>query len=162
MTVDPEETARKLLEVTPMIMEDIRAEMRRRSPDVTLPQFRALLFVSRNDGSSLCEVAQYIGLTSPSMSRLVDGLVERGLISRKEHPADRRCVRLTVTDHGLAILETSIQESLAYLTDKLSGVDAESREVIDKALEALRPVFATSIRAPADVELCSHPDNRAT
>jgi DNA-binding MarR family transcriptional regulator len=162
MTVDPEESARKLLEVIPMIMEDIRAEMRRRSPVVTVPQFRALFFVSRNEGSSLCEVAHYIGLTPPSASRLVDGLIERGLMARKEHPADRRCVRLTVTGQGLVILEAATRESLAYLADKLSGVDADSRDVIDKAVEALRLVFATSVRAPADVRPCSPPNSRAT
>ncbi len=161
MTVNPEESARKLLEVVPMIMEHIRSEMRRRSPDVTIPQFRALFFVSRNEGSSLWEVAHYIGLSPPSTSRLVDNLIARGLMAREEHPADRRCVRLTVTGNGLAILEAVTRESLAYLADKLTGVDADTREVIDQAVEALRTVFATGAREPADVKLCSDPHNTA-
>ena len=58
MTADPEESARKLLEVVPIIMQDIRSEMRRRrSLDLTVPQFRVLAFVNRNEGSSLWEVA---------------------------------------------------------------------------------------------------------
>jgi DNA-binding MarR family transcriptional regulator len=145
MTADLEESARKLFEVVPIIMQDIRSEMRsRRSLGLTVPQVSALAFVSRNEGSSLWEVANYIGLSSPSTSRLVDGLIARGLMARKEHPADRRCVRLTVTGHGLAILEASTQEILPYLADKLSGVDADNREAIDKAVEALRTIFATS------------------
>ena len=49
MTVDLEESARKLLEVVPIIMQDIRSEMRsRRSIDLTVPQFRVLAFVNRN------------------------------------------------------------------------------------------------------------------
>ena len=142
MTVDLEESARKLLEVVPIIMQAIRSEMRsRRSLDLTVPQFRALAFVNRNEGSSLWEVARHMGLTPPSTSRLVDGLIERGLMSRNDHPADRRRVRLTVTGPGLAILEASTEGTASYLADKLSGVDADNMEVIDKAVEALRTVF---------------------
>jgi hypothetical protein len=48
MTIDPEESARKLLEVVPITMQDIRSEMRRRRTiDLTVPQFRALAFVNR-------------------------------------------------------------------------------------------------------------------
>jgi DNA-binding MarR family transcriptional regulator len=145
MTIDLEESARKLLEVVPIIMQDIRSEMRRRrSLDLTVPQFRALAFVNRNEGSSLWEVAHHMGLTPPSTSRLVDGLITRGLMARNDHPTDRRRVRLTVTGPGLAVLEASTQGTLSYLADKLSGVDADTREVVDKAVEALRMVFAAS------------------
>ncbi|MGD0172047.1 MAG: MarR family transcriptional regulator [Halobacteriota archaeon] len=145
MTADLEESARKLLEVVPIIMQDIRSEMRRRRLlDLTVPQFRVLAFVNRNEGSSLWEVASHVGLTPPSTSRLVDGLIARGLMARNDHPADRRRVRLTVTGHGLAILEASTQGTVSYLANKLSGVDADDREAIDKAVEALRTVFATS------------------
>jgi len=142
MTVE-EESARKLLEVVPIIMQAIRSEMRsRRSLDLTVPQFRALAFVNRNEGSSLWEVARHMGLTPPSTSRLVDGLIARGLMARNDHPADRRRVRLTVTGQGLTILEASTEGTASYLADKLSGVDADNREVIDKAVETLRAVFA--------------------
>ncbi|HYC19816.1 MAG TPA: MarR family transcriptional regulator [Candidatus Bathyarchaeia archaeon] len=145
MTEELEESARKLLEVVPIIMQDIRSEMRgRRSLDLTVPQFRALAFVNRNEGSSLWEVAHHMGLTPPSTSRLVDNLIERGLMARNDHPGDRRRVRLTVTVQGLAILEASTQGTVSYLADKLSGVNADNREVIDKAVETLRTVFAAS------------------
>jgi len=144
MTGDLEESARKLLEVVPLIMQDVRSEMRsRRSLDLTVPQFRTLAFVNRNEGPSLWEVASHMGLTPPSMSRLVDGLIERGLMARKDHPADRRRVRLTVTAHGRAILEASTRGTLSYLAEKLEGLDAGKREVIDQAMETLRTAFAT-------------------
>jgi DNA-binding MarR family transcriptional regulator len=144
---DMEESARKLLEVVPIIMQDIRSEMRsRRALDLTVPQFRVLAFVNRNEGSSLWEVANHMGLTPPSTSRLVDGLIERGLMARKDHPADRRRVKLTVTRHGLDILEASTQGALSYLADKLSSLDNDEREVVERAMETLRTVFATGAR----------------
>jgi len=147
MPVDLEESARKLLEVVPIIMQDIRSEMRsRRSLDLTVPQFRVLAFVNRNEGASLWEVAHHMGLTPPSTSRLVDILIARDLMARSDHPADRRRVRLTVTDHGMEILEASTRGTLSYLAGKLSDADEDTREAIDKAVEALRTVFAPSTR----------------
>ncbi len=101
MTLSPQEAAHQLLEVIPVVMKEIRSEMRsRRSPDLTVPQFRALSFVNRNVGSSLLEVANHLGLTPPSTSRLVDGLIYRNMMTREDHPYDRRRVKLTVTHLG--------------------------------------------------------------
>jgi DNA-binding MarR family transcriptional regulator len=148
MTVTSEESARELLEVVPLVMREIRSQMRsRRSLELTIPQFRTLAFVNRNKGSSLYEVSDHMGLTPPSVSTLVDGLIERGMMEREEDPTDRRRVRLAVTSHGRAILETASHETLTYLAKKLSNVTPDNREVIAKAMEILRITFAGSVRS---------------
>ena len=145
MAVNLKESARQLLEVIPLVMQDIRSEMRRRgSLDLSVPQFRALAFVNRNEGASLWEVARHMGLTPPSTSRLVDNLIERDLMTRTDHPDDRRRVRLTVTSRGHRILQKSADETVSYLARKLSGVDADRREIIEKAVEELRIIFASA------------------
>jgi len=144
MVVTPQESAQELLEVVPTVMRDIRSEMRsRRSPELTVPQFRTLGFVNRKEGCSLSEVADHMGLTPPSTCRLVDGLVARGMMTRQGHPMDRRRIRLAVTPSGLRVLKASRRGTLAYLADKLNGVTAEDRAIIVKAMQALRPVFTT-------------------
>ena len=147
MTLTPEEAAHELLEVIPIVMREIRSEMRsRRSPDLTIPQFRTLAFVNRNIGSSLLEVANHLGLTPPSTSRIVDGLITRSLMIREDHPADRRRVKLTITHLGKKILETSRQDALIYLTGKLNRINADDRDVIVKAMKALQPIFTESVQ----------------
>jgi DNA-binding MarR family transcriptional regulator len=144
MTATSERCAHELLEVVPIVMRDIRSKMRsRRPPDLTVPQFRTLAFVNSNEGSSLLEVANHMGLTPASTSRLVDGLVTRGMMTRQDDAADRRRVRLGATPLGLKILEASRQGTMAYLAAKLSGVKSDDREVIVKAMEVLRSVFTT-------------------
>ena len=144
MTATLEEAARELLEVVPIVMRDIRSEMRsRRSPDLTVPQFRTLAFVYGNEGSSLLDVANHMGLTPPSTCRLVDGLIIRDMMTRQDNPADRRRVKLAATLRGITILKASRQSTMVYLADRLRDVSAEDREVIVKAMEALRSVFTT-------------------
>ncbi len=147
MTLSPEEAARQLLEVIPVVMREIRSEMRsRRSPDLTIPQFRALSFVNRNVGSSLLEVANHLGLTSPSTSRLVDGLIYRNMMTREDHPDDRRRVKLIVTNIGKQILEASRQDALTYLSAKLSSINTDDREAIIKAMNVLQPIFSDNAK----------------
>ena len=147
MALSPQEAAHQLLEVIPVVMREIRTEMRsRRSPDLTVPQFRTLSFVNRNVGSSLLEVANHLGLTPPSTSRIVDGLIYRKMMTREDHPNDRRRVKLTVTQVGEQILQASRQDALTYLSAKLSNINADDRGAIVKAMNILQPIFTSDAK----------------
>jgi DNA-binding MarR family transcriptional regulator len=142
MSGKPEECARELLDVVPLVMRDIRTQMRRRrTPDLTVPQFRTILFVSRNTGASLSQVADHIGLARPSTSKLVDDLIRGGLMTRQEESSDRRRVSLAVTPRGATLLEASRKGTLAYLAEKLEEISGAERNTILKAMKALRCVF---------------------
>ncbi len=149
----PEEAASELLEVVPLIMREIRSEMRSQtSPELTVPQFRALTFVDRNKGASLSAVANHIGLTLPSTSRLVDVLIARRLLTREDNPADRRRVKLGVTNRGLTLLENSRRGTLNYLAKKLSGISASDRKVIVEGMAVMRSVLGSGTEKSAVVK----------
>jgi DNA-binding MarR family transcriptional regulator len=141
----PEECARELLDVVPLVMRDIRSQMRsRRATDLTVPQFRTLVFVNNNTGASLSEVAEHMGITLPSTSKLVDDLIKKGMMRRREHSVDRRRVSLAVTPRGVTVFEVSRKGTLKYLTEKLSRTNVDDCEAIVKAMRAMRQVFSTS------------------
>lgn len=138
-----DESAKELLEVVPVVMREIRSQMRSKaSKYLSVPQFRALSFIERSSGSPLSELAAHMGLALPSASRLVDGLITRGLMSREEHPVDRRRISLTVTSRGLAILKQSRTETLFYLSEKMKTADDSEREAVVSAMGVLRRVFS--------------------
>ncbi len=75
--------AQQIVDVVPLVMRIIRNRLReRRAADINVSQFRALLYLNRNHGASLSDLADHIGLTPPSMSKLIEGLVARKLVSR--------------------------------------------------------------------------------
>ena len=51
----------------------------------------------------LSELNRHVLLSQPALSRLVDRLVERGLVVRQPDPSDRRGVRLSLTCSGRAL-----------------------------------------------------------
>jgi DNA-binding MarR family transcriptional regulator len=137
------------LDVVPLIMRTVRTEMRQhRAADLSVPQFRTLNFLGNQPGASLSAVAEHVGLTLPAVSTLVDGLVERKLLTRSRPPDDRRRITLTLTDHGQATLEATHSAAEARLAHRLAALSADDRQLVIQALQALRPLFASATPEP--------------
>ncbi len=144
MSATPEEVARETLEVVPLAMRVIRGHMRsQRTAELSVPQFRTLSFLERRPGASLTDVAEFIGLTLPTMSKLVDGLVARKLATRAFDPADRRCVILELTARGHSLLETARASTHDYLAELFATLVPAERDQVVAAFRALRPLLTS-------------------
>jgi len=145
MSVSSDDLAREILDVVPLIMRTIRAEMRRRrTTSLTVPQFRAMMFLNHNPGASLLDVAGYLGLTSPTVSKMVDGLVAEKLVRRQESSQDRRKVLLGLTPQGQVMLEQARDGTQTRLAEILSGLTPQERETTLWGMKRLQGVFSTN------------------
>lgn len=143
MATSPAVCAQAILDVVPQVMRTIRTEMRKhRAADLSVSQFRTLAFIDRNAKASLSDAADHIGLTLPSMSKIVDGLVTRKLITRQTDPTDRRRMTLALTKSGQTALEASRAATRACLAESLAALTDAERASVVKAMEALRPIFS--------------------
>ena len=68
--------------------------------DLSLTQLKALYRLGDADHRSVSELAGDLRLSIPSASRAVDGLVQRGLVERRECSDDRRTRRVRLTPAG--------------------------------------------------------------
>lgn len=141
--------AQQILDVTPILLQAIRSEMRTlRKAELTVPQFRTLSFLNKHPGASLSAVAEFIGLTLSSMSILVNALVDRNLVTRTIDSDDRRRVNLTVTQAGQAMLVDAQQATEAHLADVVAGLSDSERAIVIDGMALLRPLFAPGAHAP--------------
>jgi MarR family transcriptional regulator for hemolysin len=140
--VTDDEVAREMLDAVPLVMRVIRAHMCRHRSGLSVPQFRTLCFLSGADGSSLSAAADFVGLSLPAMSRLVDGLVDVGLLRRRHSDDDRRHVRLSVTRAGDAAVREARQLAQAHLAEVVSALPAKKRAAIAAAMRELRDAFS--------------------
>ena len=135
--------AHELLDVVPIVFREIRGELRKYgAKEMSVPQFRTLGFIYRNQGASLSEVGDHIGLTLPTMSSLVDGLVDRGLIIRREDSEDRRRMTLALTQAGRTRLESAREATLANLEQRIRQLPTSDRATIIAAMHVLRALFS--------------------
>jgi len=134
--------AREILETVPLVMRFMRDQVRlRRTAGLSLPQFRALLFLSRAKNSSLSAVAGHLGLSLPAMSRLINGLVDDRLVERQPVSTNRRQIALTLTARGQATLEKVRNEIRLRLADSLKNLPATEQKTVQRAMRVLHKVF---------------------
>jgi len=132
-------TAEVILDTVPPIMRVVRDQMRAgRAEGVSVPQFRALLFVRRNPGTDLSRVAEHMGASMPAVSELVSRLVRDGLLARELDPASRRRIRLTISPDGERQLGDARERTLEWLAGRVESALPEQLERIEAALRDLR------------------------
>ena len=137
-----EKCARQLMETIPTIMQTIRVEMRSgRGSDLSIPQFRALRFIQSNDHPTLSAVADVLGLTLPSTSKIVDGLVKKKLISRSESIKDRRCLALEINPSGEAIVNAAQLRAQTSLVNILKNIPQDQSDLIYQCMSYLQSLF---------------------
>src|SRR5512135_1791555 len=138
-----DDCAAELLDVVPLVMRTIKREMRqRRASGLTVPQFRAMIFINRQGQAALVQVAEHLGLTSATTCRMMDELVARQLVLNRPSTVDRRKIVLTLTDEGREVLEKARQGTLDRLEELLAALSAEERAVIFQSMGLLRQAFA--------------------
>ena len=75
------------------------------------------------------------------MSKMVEGLVARGLLDRRADPDDRRRLRLAVTPVGQRTLRTAREAAQSRLARLISSLLPEELAAVDRAMRLLHPVF---------------------
>ena len=140
---------RELMDTVPQIVQAIRIEMRLgRGANVSIPQFRTLRFIQRNPDSSLSDIADHLGLTLPSVSKLVDGLVKQKLVNRQESTTDRRRLTLGLTSSGESLVNIARANAQASLAKTLSRLSDNEVETVIRAMDLLHPLFVPQGEAP--------------
>jgi DNA-binding MarR family transcriptional regulator len=148
-SVTPETCASLLLDTAPRVMRAVRMAIAAlESPALTIPQFRALHFVQDHSGASLSATAEFLGLTLPSTSKLIDQLVRRGMLARGDASEDRRRMNLRITDKGDALLKSAQASVRRHLAGMLNRLGAAELAALHATLGLLQESFP-SVRGPA-------------
>ncbi len=93
-----------------------------RSPLAELPiaQLRCLHVIRCHEGQKMQDLADVLVVKMPTLSQIVERLVRRGMVERHPDPADRRVVRLRLTDAA----RTALDEADAARQARLAAVSA--------------------------------------
>ena len=127
----------------PLLMRLLRTKFReKRIGDLSMAQFRTLGFVNANTGTSLSEAAGHIGVSLPSMSILVDALVNRQLLTRDVHGRDRRRICLALTGEGKRELDEAYQHTQSFFAEKFAELTDDERRQVAGAIDLLKQLFA--------------------
>jgi DNA-binding MarR family transcriptional regulator len=113
----------------------LRAE--RAEVGLTLTQLSALAALERHGPTTPGHLAAIERVRPPSMTRVLNGLADEGLVSRTAHPTDGRQVIVEVTDEARARLREDRRRREAWLARRLAGLTPDER----RALRAVVPIL---------------------
>jgi DNA-binding MarR family transcriptional regulator len=136
------ECASRVVEVVPIVMRHLRANIRsQKSLQFTIPQFRVLVYLHLNGYATLSELAASQGVSLPTMSKLVGSLVQRKLVAREGHGADRRKLKLQLTTEGQRAHDATLQNTREYVAAKVVSLTEQEQAAIVNGLTLLVAVF---------------------
>ena len=116
-----QDAASLVMSTVPAIMRAFRKEMREHRPaELSVPQFRTLIFVDRRNDTSISDVADHLGLALSTTSKLIDGLLKRHYIERAVAADDRRRAIVTLTPQGKNVLDTTRAQTHARMAQCLA------------------------------------------
>lgn len=102
------------------------SEIALREAELSLSQYRLLTYLAEGSAAAAA-LAERLIVSRPSVTTLVDGLVERGLVERRSDPGDRRRVDHVLTAKGRRTLgraDAAVAAMLESLTARLAPADA--------------------------------------
>ena len=119
--------------------------------ELTIQQLKLMLLVRLEGPQSGNGLAELLGVSSATVSGLIDRLVERGLLERREDPADRRVRLVTPSPAGQQMMEDmelAEEETRGRLLRRLDVVHlrhlvAAMQELIRIAREEATPTPVT-------------------
>jgi DNA-binding MarR family transcriptional regulator len=118
----------ELIRVEIALWDRVNARLQQ-SHDLPLAFFEPLHLLARGreDSMRVGDLARGLRITVGGTSKLVDRMVEAGLIAREPDPADRRASRVALTTAGKRKLNAAVKSYEAEVASILNGV-LSSRE----------------------------------
>jgi DNA-binding MarR family transcriptional regulator len=110
-----------------------------------LSALSVLVFVGPKTLGDLAAAEQ---VRPPTMTRIVHGLEEDGLVRRRADPRDGRVVQVSATAKGKRVLQQARRRRIAKLAERLSSLDSYEIAVVSEAAELVEAALRRSSAPP--------------
>lgn len=115
--------------------------------DVSVSQCYALKAVADGGGLTVNELAGELYLDKSTASRVANGLVDKGYLTRRRDAGDGRVVRLVATDAGRTLCQRIESDLALEYAELLGDFDPEIRAAITRLVARLGRSFASRVDA---------------
>ncbi|SMF35485.1 MarR family winged helix-turn-helix transcriptional regulator [Desulfovibrio gilichinskyi] len=112
-----------------------------RGKGITLPQMHTLEVLGSQQPMRMKELAQGMGITTGTLTVLVDRLESKGFVCRKPHDSDRRSILVELTESGEAMFAEHDRLHLRLIDELTAEISDSEREVFLSCLEKMNKAF---------------------
>ena len=115
-----------------------RFEQRLQDTSLSLPQARALVFLSHHEGVRQVTLADFLEVQPITLVHLIDQLEAAGLVERRPDPADRRAHRLYLTEAAAGPLADAEKIGHQVRAEAARGLSTDEVDAVMHALRTMR------------------------
>lgn len=108
---------------------------------LSAPRLSALSVIVFAGPLSLAELAAAEQVRPPTMSRIVEALVEARLVTREADAMDRRSVRIAATAKGVRLMEAGRERRVRALGQRLANLADSERRALARGIEIMERVM---------------------
>lgn len=109
-----------------------------RCAGVTPTRFRLLHELYLADEISQISLQKLLAIDAAAVTRHLRGLEEGGMIARRNNPDDNRVTLVSLTVQGREHIDAYRENNIQFISDLLTGFDAEERAVLADMLTRLQ------------------------
>ena len=110
--------------------------------DITMAQAKVLFLIRATGSVQMSDLVARLGVTVPTVTGIVDRLVERGLVVRRGMADDRRRVLIEITPSGVELIDGMRDISAGQLLGLLAVMDEEELATFLSFLRMLQGAVA--------------------
>lgn len=112
-----------------------------RGQELTLSQMHAIEILGLHQAMRMKELAEKMGVTTGSLTVVVDKLVKKGLVKRTPHESDRRSLIVELTEEGMEHFAEH-DHLHSQLTDEIvNHLSDEETKQLERLLEKINQVI---------------------
>ncbi len=108
--------------------------------DVAPHQFSVLMALHNDGPKTPTQLASRDSVSTPSMTKTVNCLADKGLVSRSAHPDDGRQVLVAITDAGEGVIEDTVASRDTWMLNHMAALGPDDLELLRRAAGLLGEV----------------------
>jgi len=144
--MDIEKFSLRLMELMPIIIRGFSRDEHNglSRGEITIPQFWALLYLSRQKQCLMSQLAKQLEISRPAATGLVDRLMAQGLVQREDDQTDRRVVKIRISTKGKKLTKNICEQRRRSTVKIFSKISAQERLQYISILEKIAKDFTPS------------------
>lgn len=148
MATEKKQLAEQMADLTYELLENCQIKIERTAEklNLTVAEFKLLRSIRDDEVLSAGELAKRLALSSSRITRIIEGLVRKGIVKKEAGGSDRRVVHIRLTPAGL---QTRDQLKLMYVTvhqDIIDLLPSDAGESVMLAMQKLREATMEWVR----------------
>ncbi|HEY9577587.1 MAG TPA: MarR family transcriptional regulator [Pseudobacillus sp.] len=128
----------KLFQASRLMTNTLNRHFKEHGFLLTHEQWQILSRLYEKDGQTQHELARINEKDQPSVSRLIDNMIKRGLIVRKAHPSDKRINLIYLTECSKQMEKDYTALAIQTIKEAAFEVNEKELEICLKVLDRIR------------------------